>query len=279
MANEFVSKLKTDWSDIPTWVKIGTLVGGAVLFLLSKRGGSTGTTIASTQSPGNTLTGGVLNTTPISTTGDTTGTRNAPTGTDTTNNNPNNIGLPSAAYNPQPIGNNGLSPSQNQLQQNDINKLLGPYGGTPVSVTNPFSSITGWSLVTDTQYSGGGNVLNLGVAQPAPQPGQVIPPAVQGSVIYHPGTSIPDWTATVNNAYQYPQNFSPGMVQPQAVNNPLIATAPVTPSTPSASPNYDLLSQESAKQSAAYQASVASGGYTSGGQATFNASHPLSMYQ
>ena len=83
-----------------------------------------------------------------------------------------------------------------------------------VETNNPYTGAGGgWDQVTQTTYAGGGTVTNLGVAQPAPAPGQIIPPAVQDQTMYDANGQV-DWQKTLDNVYIYPQGFQPGQTQP-----------------------------------------------------------------
>src|ERR1035437_7488202 len=275
MANEMIGKLKTEWGDIPTWAKIGTGVAAVGLFILTKVSGTgtTAGTVAATTGASTPNSTGIVDLTPTSSTGGAQGS------TDSTNiNAPNSTfqgSLPSAAYNPiaqqtnpttqqtnpadvfGTVPSSGLSPSQQSLQAEQIQSALGSYGGNLVGSSNPFANVGGgWADVKQSTYAGGGSVLNLGLAQPAPAVGQVIPPAVQGSVVYQPGTSIPDWQATLNNTYAYPANFSPGQVQS---NTPSTIGAQQAAATQAAQQQAnDFYAQTVAAQTAANNASTAS---------------------
>lgn len=125
--------------------------------------------------------------------------------------------LPNAAYNPVPIPRTGLLPTTSSptagglsLANQYLQQALGVYGGPVVDTNTPYAGLgSTWDGVTQTTYQGGGVVTNLGVAQSAPAPGQVIPPAVQDQTMYDANGQV-DWAKTLQNVYIYPQGFQPG---------------------------------------------------------------------
>lgn len=231
--------IKEDLRKIPHWVWVGVAGAVTLLYFLnrgSNNAASTGAASAdplSSQVDGGTTTGGA-STDPLSTflsewsalqsmnnpaPGPGTTSQQLTT---TDNSNPNGIGLPTAAYNPISLDNSGLLPTTSlptqagiDTAQQAIQNMLGVYGGAPVSVTNPDVGLgSTWDDVTQTIYAGGGVVTNLGIAQPAPAVGAVVPPAVQDTTIYNPGTSVVNQQATQAGAYYYAPGFKPGQTQP-----------------------------------------------------------------
>lgn len=204
-----------DLKEIPSWVWLGAVAAGALLFFLTRgrsgtvTGTATPTDTSATQAP---TTGGMspYDVYRLVNEMNATGTQVQPVtlATPTPQHaiymdaNPGGFGHGNPIV-PTP-GGAALTPQQQQM--------MGPYGGDVVQTSNPFANIPGWAGVTTTTYTGGGALINLGTAQPAPQPGQVIPPAVQDQVIYNPD-GTPNWAATVQGAYNYPQGFYPGMTQ------------------------------------------------------------------
>lgn len=225
-----MSTLKDDLRDIPSWVWLGAAAAGALLFLITHLGGKSAAPPAADP-----LASQVDAGTPAGASGSTAdpmsqflaelaalqGMSNPASGPAptqpplTTNQNPNNIGLPSAAYNPLPVSevsNGGLLPTTSQptatgldTAYQAIQNQLGVYGGAPVSQTAPYAGQglgSTWDQVTQTTYAGGGQVTNLGIAQPAPSPGQVVPPAVQTP-----------YSANPYSGYTYSPGFTPGQTQ------------------------------------------------------------------
>jgi hypothetical protein len=197
---EHHKNLLSDIKELPSWVWLGAVGIGAILYLITKRGAGstlTGGGTASTDTSGQQASTGGVSMADVLAAIHQAGTQTNPAVSVP----PSPVTPPSGTVQP---GGQELTPVQQQQ--------MGPYGGSPVQTANPFAGIPGWEGVSATQYSGGGTLLNLGTAQPAPQPGQVIPPAVQDQVVYNPN-GTPNWDATLKQAYQYPQGFTPGMTQ------------------------------------------------------------------
>lgn len=220
-----LDKLKDDLKNVPSWVWLGGAAGIGLLYILGRNSAGTaastnplgvsstpsvttdttapaGTTAAAGSSSDLTslesylaqlLSQGNQNLTPSPT---------SPTQTTTPTQsgmNPNNISDP--LVNAGPVG-------------NSIQTLLGPYGGPVVSTSAPYQGLgSSWNDVLVSQFAGGGTVTDLGVAQPRPAVGAVVPPAVQNPTVYNPGTSVVNQQQNVAQAYTYSYGFQPGQTQ------------------------------------------------------------------
>lgn len=217
--------IKHDLGEIPHWVWIGVAGAGTLLWVLTRGKGTGGqvanpATLPLSTDPGTPTAGGSTSSTDYSgalanlqaeiaalqTAGGAAG-GPAPVGQPAT---PDQSTIPSpfVAHLPTAIfGASGLLPTTSSptdaglsMAQQGVQDQLGVYGGAPVKTTNPFAGVGGgWDGVTQTTYQGGGIVTNLGIAQPAPAVGQIVPPAVQ--------------TPFGGPSYIYANNFQPGQTQ------------------------------------------------------------------